>query len=162
MRISPLALTIVVALPLAAGAMAGCGSGDQPSGGASSTAAGTGSPARQAAGGFTVQSQRDITLATSKYSSGDWEAGASPANLNGLALAYGQPMTVPLATKGGKAATFVLTVLGVKTKVQVQGSSCGGFTGDWYSGYSPERAVGNAAKIQCAGAGFEIRGTNAF
>ena len=122
---------------------------------------GTEAVERRAAGGFTVVSQREMTLATSKYSSGDWEPGGSPATLNGLALTYNQPITVPMRTKGGREATFVLTVGGERTKVKVQGSACQGFTADWCSGYSPERGIAGM-RIACAGEGFAIRGTAQF
>lgn len=159
MNVTPRVLAIAVVLPAAVGLIAGCGGSDSSGGAAATTAAAE----RKAAGAeFSMVSQPDATLKTSKYSSGDWEPGASPANINGVSLAYDSPAAVPLGTKGGKEATFVLSVLGQTTKVKIQGSTCIGFTGDWYSGYAPERGMGSGSKIACAGQGLQIRGTAQF
>ena len=158
MTITPRVLAVALALSLGAGIVAGCGGSDSMGGAGTTTAA----ERKAAAADFSMASQREVTLKTSKYSSGDWEPGASPANINGVSLTYGTPVAVPLGTKGGKEATFVLSVLGQTTKVKIQGSTCMGFTGDWYSGYAPERGMGSGSKIACAGQGLQISGTNQF
>lgn len=159
MNVTPRVLAIAVTLPVAAGLLAGCGGSDSAGGSGATTAV---AERKAAATDFSMVSQREVTMKTSKYSSGDWEPGASPANINGVSLAYDSPAAVPLGTKGGKEATFVLSVLGQTTKVKIQGSTCIGFTGDWYSGYAPERGMGSGSKIACAGQGLQIRGTNQF
>lgn len=156
------AIALAIALPLAAGVLAGCGgSGSAESSGADT--AGSTAPAREAAAAsFTMASQFNVTLSVSSYSSGDWETGASPANLKGLAVPEDQPVGVPLASKGGKNATYLLSTMGQTSKVLMQGSTCVGFTGSWYSGYSPARGWGNGARIACAGQGISITAQDQF
>ena len=155
------AIAIVAAVPLTAAMLAGCG-GSGSSEAPATSATNTSAPSREAAAAsFTIQSQSTLTLASSKYSSGDWEAGASPASINGLSVTANQPVGVPLASKGGKEATFVLTVAGVRTKVLIKGSTCIGFSGDYY-GYSPERGIGTGSRITCTGQGFSIAATDQF
>jgi hypothetical protein len=64
---------------------------------------------------------------------------------------------VPLASKGGEEAMFVLTVFGVPTKVLIKGSTRIQFSGAYY-GYTPQRGIGSGSRITCTGEGFSIAG----
>lgn len=161
-------LALVIAAPLAVGALAGCGGSEsaEQAPPASSTAT-----TRQAAGPeFTMASEMPdpVPVAATQWGEGtQWVALASPGNINGSAqypngivLTAGQPVSVPLETKDGLERTFVLKILDERVTVKMQGSTCIGLSRTRSSGQSgvfSSSAQLPGARLSCMGSGMRLR-----
>lgn len=160
----PRILALVIAVPLAAGTLAGCG-------GAESVEQASTATTRQAAGPeFTMASEMPdpVPVAATQWGEGtDWVALASPGNINGSAqypngivLTAGQPVTVPIETKDGRELTFVLKILGERVTVKMQGSTCAGLLRQGSGSRSTVFASSAqlpGARLSCMGSGFVLR-----
>ncbi len=156
----PATAALALCLPLAIGALAACGGSDAADGGTTSAPA-----ARQAAdAGFTMLSEVETPVGATQWVNGDWQPGASPGNINGsrenpngIVLRPGQPVSVPVASKEDRQATFVLKLLGDRVTMKMQGATCIGFSNssrpDLYATSQPLPG----ARISCRGEGFVVR-----
>lgn len=163
----PKLLVVALAVPLAVGALAGCGG--SASGGDTAPVASTASAREASAADFALMSEMPdpVPVATTQWNGSEWAPLASPGNLNGskdypngIVLTPGQPVSVPLETKDGLERTFVLKILDERVTVKMQGSTCIGLSRTRSSGQSgvfSSSAQLPGARLSCMGSGMRLR-----
>ncbi|MBU6364364.1 MAG: hypothetical protein KGQ95_09115 [Acidobacteria bacterium] len=163
----PKLLALIVAAPLAVGALAGCG-GSEASDGASSSAS-TAAVRKAAGAGFSMTSEMpdSVPVSATQWGEGtEWVPLASPGNINGskeypngIVLTAGQPVSVLIETKDGLERTFVLKILGERVTVKMQGPNCIGL---WRQSATKSVIFTSSvqfpnARLTCVGSGFLLR-----
>ncbi|MFM9018959.1 MAG: hypothetical protein ACKORG_05875 [Actinomycetota bacterium] len=160
----PKVLALAIAVPLAVGALAGCGGSD---GATSSTPPASTATARAAAAAdFTMVSEMPdpVPVGATEWGTGsEWVPLASPGNINGSAqnpkgivLTAAQPVAVPIETKDSRELTFVLKILDERVTVKMQGSSCTGLRRAGGTVFSSSVQL-PGARLTCTGPGFRLR-----